>query len=185
MMNRRIIGGSILLMLAMCLGLGTIANSGEKASATPAPSPTDGSAEGVQERGVFPRPSENVFEHPKALPTDPTPTPPLGNPPPQLCHTETVMLTQYKYFNQAEYQALTALFPNSCPAGSQHCEFVPMARGTMPPLPPTLCGYQTPLTLTKCACHNQAECSLLSPFCPGSCPPGSQSCTCQPMRRGT
>jgi len=34
---------------------------------------------------------------------------------------------------QAERQALTAVFPNSCPAGSQHCDFVSMSRGPMPP----------------------------------------------------
>ncbi len=111
--------------------------------------------------------------------------PPSGkNPPSHLCRTLTHMMTQCKCFNQAECQPLSALFPNSCPAGSQHCEFVPMSRGTMPPLPPNLCGYQVPLTLTECSCHTAAECQLLSPFCPGSCPAGSQSCTCRPLRRG-
>jgi hypothetical protein len=106
------------------------------------------------------------------------------SPPPNLCHEVTQMLTQCKCFNHADCQPLTALFPNSCPAGSQHCEFVPLSRGPMPPLPPNLCGYQVPLTLTECACRNAAECQLLSPFCSSTCPSGSQSCTCRPLRRG-
>jgi hypothetical protein len=109
---------------------------------------------------------------------------PGGAPPAHLCRTETKMLSQCKCFTATECQPLTTLFPNSCPAGSQHCEFVPMSQGAMPPLPPNLCGYQVPLSVTECSCSNAADCRLLSPFCPGACPTGSQSCTCRPMRRG-
>jgi hypothetical protein len=130
----------------------------------------------VQERGITDKLQGRTFDH-RLQPQ------PGGMPPPQLCHTETIMMTQCKCFSQAECQPLTALFPGSCPAGSQHCEFVPMSRGGMPPLPPNLCGYQVPFTLTECSCHNVAECQLLAPFCPGSCPAGSQSCTCRPMQR--
>lgn len=108
---------------------------------------------------------------------------PIPGPPARLCHTETVQMTQCKCFTQTECQALTALFPNSCPAGSSHCEFIPMSRGPMPPLPQNLCHYQMPLTVTQCSCNNQADCQLLSPFCPSACPAGSTSCTCRPMRR--
>lgn len=133
----------------------------------------------VQERGVLPKIDLNqTFK--KTLP----PTQSGGSPPAHLCRAETKLLTQCKCFNQAECQALTALFPNSCSVGSTHCEFVPMSRGSMPPLPPNLCGYQVPLSVTECSCSTTADCALLSSFCPGSCPPGSQSCTCRPMRRG-
>jgi hypothetical protein len=94
------------------------------------------------------------------------------------------MLTQCKCFNLAECQPLTALFPAACPAGNQHCEFTPFSRGTPPPLPPNLCGYQVPLTVTECSCNNATECQQLIAICPGSCPSGSQSCTCRPLRRG-
>lgn len=109
---------------------------------------------------------------------------PISAPPARLCHTETVQMTQCKCFTQSECQALTALFPNSCPAGSSHCEFVPMSRGPMPPLPQNLCHYQMPLTVTECSCNNAADCQLLSPFCPGACPAGSTNCTCRPLKRG-
>jgi len=135
----------------------------------------------VQERGVTKGDVGNLKD--KMLQQKPQPQQ-GGTPPPQLCHTETRMMTQCKCFNQAECQALSVLFPNPCPPGSQHCEFVPMARGTLPPLPPNLCGYQVPWTFTQCSCHNQTECQLLSPFCPGSCPAGSQSCNCTPLHRG-
>lgn len=141
----------------------------------PAPS------EEVQGRGVTKGAVGNLKD--KVFQREPAPQP-GANPPPSLCHAETRMMTQCKCFNQTECQALTALFQNSCPAGSQHCEFVPLSRGPMPPLPPNLCGYQVPLTLTECSCHNATECQQLSPFCPGACPVGSQSCTCRPMRRG-
>lgn len=119
---------------------------------------------------------DKVFERPR----QPQPS---ESPPAHLCTTETRMLTQCKCFNPVECQALTAVFPNSCPAGSQHCEFVPMSRGAMPPLPPNLCGYQIPWTMMKCSCSNQADCQLLSPFCPSSCPMGSLSCQCTPLQR--
>ncbi|MGC3974854.1 MAG: hypothetical protein QM771_10785 [Nitrospira sp.] len=135
----------------------------------------------VQDRGM---PKAPQFKNPAERKGMPQSSPPGGSPPAQLCHTETLMMTQCKCFNQADCQALTALFPNSCPAGSQHCEFVPLSRGPMPPLPPNLCGYQIPLPVTECSCHSLGECQLLSPYCPGSCPPGSQTCTCRPLRRG-
>lgn len=134
----------------------------------------------VQERGVTKVP---LFKSPTDRKVLPQPLAPGGSPPAQLCHTETILMTQCKCFSQTDCQALTALFPGSCPPGSQHCEFVPMSRGTMPPLPQNLCGYQVPFPVTECSCHNQAECTLLSPFCPGACPAGSQSCTCRPMQR--
>lgn len=136
-------------------------------------SPSD--AGEVQERGLTDKLKGRDFKHELK---------PLTEPPARLCVTETRMTTQCKCFNQAECQALTTLFPGSCPAGSQHCEFVPMSRGPMPSLPPNLCGYQVPFSWTECSCRNVADCQLLSPFCPGSCPAGSQSCTCRPMRRG-
>lgn len=141
---------------------------------------TSGDAGGVQERGLTDAAPRKGLEGSKVLPPSKQPG---GGPPPQLCHTETHMMSQCKCFNPTDCQTLTALFPGSCPAGSLHCEFVPMSRGTMPPLPPNLCGYQVPLTLTECSCHNVAECQLLSPFCPGACPAGTQSCTCRPLQR--
>ena len=48
---------------------------------------------------------------------------------------------------------------------------------------PLNAGEKVPLTLTECSCHNVAECQLLSPFCPSSCPAASQSCTCWPLQR--
>lgn len=165
----RILLGSISALcvcLSLLVGLPAYADG-------PAPSDDTGS---VQERGIMDKLKGSTLEH-KLQPQ------PGGTPPLQLCHTETIMMKQCKCFNQAECQPLTALFPGSCPAGSQHCEFVPMSRGAMPPLPPNLCGYQVPLTLTECSCHNVAECQLLSPFCPSSCPAGSQNCTCRPLQR--
>lgn len=92
-----------------------------------------GPADGVQERGVLRgNLSDRLLQQRHQ---------PGTSPPARLCHTETIPTTQCKCFNQAECQALTALFPNSCPAGSSHCEFIPMARGTMPPLPQNLCHY--------------------------------------------
>ena len=157
------------------------------AAESPAPSPTaqeqqnqPAETDDVQERGVMKLPPVKGLTD-KRL--SPKPAQPGGSPPAHLCHTETRQLTQCKCFNQTECQALTALFPNSCPAGSTNCAFVPMARGSMPPLPPNLCGYQVPLTVTECACHNAKECQQLTPFCPSSCPAGSQNCTCRPMQR--
>ena len=135
--------------------------------------------EEVQERGVTPGALGEFKKEFQRKPLVPVP----AGPPPQLCRTETHMMTQCKCFNQADCQSLTALFPNSCPVGSTHCEFVPLSRGPMPALPPNLCGYQVPFPVTRCSCHTQAECQLLSPFCPGACPAGSQSCECTPMQR--
>lgn len=135
------------------------------------------SSKEVQGRGL----TDRLKSRPLDLQRQPQPG---GSPPANLCHPVTTMLTQCKCFSQAECQPLTALFPNSCPAGSTNCAFVPMARGSMPPLPPNLCGYQMPLTVTECSCNSTADCALLSPFCPGACPAGSTSCTCRPMRRG-
>jgi hypothetical protein len=136
---------------------------------------------GVQERGVTKGALETL---PGTLLEGTHPPQPGGSPPPQLCHEVTHMMTQCKCFNRAECQKLTAICPSACPAGSQSCQCVPMFRGTPPPLPHHLCRYQVPLTTTECSCHNQTECQLLSPYCPGSCPAGSQSCTCTPLRRG-
>lgn len=148
--------------------------------AAPRPEGAGGASDGIQERGLSTGAIGNLTD--KTFQRRPAPQP-FGNPPPNLCHAETRMLTQCKCFSQTECQALTALFPNSCAAGSSHCEFTPMSRGAMPPLPPNLCGYQVPLTVTKCECHSQEECQRLSPFCSGSCPPGSHSCECTPMQR--
>lgn len=158
----------LVLILSCCLAL---------AERPAAAEPT----EEVQERGVLP----NVNLNQKFMQSKvPAPTPPGGSPPPALCHAETKMLTQCKCFSQAECQQLSALFPQSCAVGSTHCEFVPRSRGAMPPLPPNLCGYQVPLTVTECSCHNAPECQQLTPFCPNTCPVGSEDCTCRPMRRG-
>ena len=175
--NKILIGAAV---FAASIGLAPVSWAAEEMHQPPAVSPADASTGEVQERGLTPLPHEKAPGGRKVLPQPPAPG---GGPPPQLCHTETIMMTQCKCFNQQDCQALTALFPGSCPPGSQHCEFVPMSRGAMPPLPPNLCGYQVPLTLTECSCHSVAECQLLSPFCPSSCPAGSQSCTCRPMQR--
>ncbi len=162
-------------VIAIAIGFGwSSCVSADKPAAPPA-----SSDESVQERGVT---KGAVGQFNRDLERKRPPLPQEG-PPPQLCHADTHMMSQCKCFNQTDCQALTALFPAPCPAGSQHCEFVPMSRGTMPPLPPNLCGYQVPWTVTECSCHNQAECQLLSPYCPGSCPVGSQSCTCRPLQR--
>lgn len=135
---------------------------------------------GIQERGVT---KGALGTLPRKLLERRRAPQPGGSPPSNLCHEKTKMLTQCKCFNQAECQALTTICPGSCPVGSQSCQCVPLFRGTPPPLPPNLCGYQVPLVITECSCHNVAECQLLSPFCPGSCPAGSQSCTCTPLQR--
>jgi len=166
-------------IVLMCWGPPAVLRAGAGADSPPASSTTDLGSD-VQERGLAPLLLEKAPGGRKVLPTPPAPA---GGPPPQLCRTETKMLTQCKCFTGAECQPLTTLFPNSCPVGSTHCEFVPMSRGPMPALPPNLCAYQVPFQVTHCSCHNQAECQLLSPFCPGSCPPGSQSCECTPMQR--
>ncbi len=171
-----IVGGA--LVLTFVIGCTRLSRAAEESGPTAAPSSETATSD-VQERGVTP----GAFGEFKKEFQRKQPVPAPTIPPPQLCHTETRMLTQCKCFTQAECQTLTALFPGSCPAGSQHCEFVPMSRGAMPPLPPNLCKYQVPLTVTKCSCSNAADCQLLSPFCPGSCPAGSQSCECTPMQR--
>lgn len=170
-------GSTVLVLLFWTVTASWAAGEPELPTIQP---PVESSTDDVQERGVTKVP---LFKNPTDRKVLPHPLAPGGSPPAQLCHTETIMMTQCKCFNQTDCQALTALFPGSCPAGSQHCEFVPMSRGTMPPLPPNLCGYQLPLSVTECSCHNTTECQLLSPWCPGSCPAGSQSCTCRPMQR--
>lgn len=169
-------------LLAAVLGLCTIPFLCAAGYETPGPQDAtqEHSIGETQERGV---PKAPLFKNPPDRKVMPQPSAPGGSPPAQLCHTETIMMTQCKCFNQADCQVLTALFPNSCPAGSQHCEFVPMSRGAMPPLPPNLCSYQIALPVTECSCHSLAECQLLSPYCPGSCAAGSQTCTCRPLRR--
>lgn len=165
------------LSLILAIGWPVLAVADETRPTKPS-TPADSSTGDVQERGVAP----SLLEFKKDLQRKPS-VPVPANPPPQLCRTETHMMTQCKCFSLAECQALTALFPNSCPAASAHCEFVPMSRGPMPALPPNLCSYQVPFPVTRCSCHTQAECQLLSPFCPGTCPPGSQSCECTPLQK--
>lgn len=172
--------GSTVLVLVLLFWTVTASWAAGELELPSTPPPVESSTDDVQERGVTKVP---LFKSPTDRKLLPQPLAPGGSPPAQLCHTETIMMTQCKCFNQAECQALTALFPGSCPAGSQHCEFVPMSRGAMPPLPQTLCGYQVPFPVTECSCNNQAECTLLAPFCPGACPAGSPSCTCRPMQR--
>lgn len=159
------------LIFNLCLGATTQA----------ADQPPTESTEPIHERGVTPKVAP--FKVPGTSKRPPLSKTPGGGLPPSLCHPITLMMTQCKCFNQTECQPLTTLFPNSCPAGSQHCEFVPMSRGPMPPLPPDLCGYQVPLSVTECSCHNATECQQLTAICSGSCPAGSQSCTCRPMQR--
>ncbi len=166
-------------ILALTLAMPPVLPAAEEASGVSSPSGEVPQGE-VQERGVTTLPPIKGLADQKVAPKRGQPG---GSPPAHLCHTETIMLTQCKCFNQAECQALTALFPNACPAGSAHCEFTPIARGQMPPLPPNLCGYQVPFPVTECSCHTAAECQQLSPFCPGSCPAGSTSCTCRPIQR--
>jgi hypothetical protein len=155
----------------------------EETSVPPPPVQKNQTAEGdaVQERGVT---KGAIGTLPGKILEGTQPPQPGGSPPLQLCHEVTHMMTQCKCFNPVECQRLTAICPGACPAGSQTCQCVPMFRGTPPPLPHHLCRYQAPLTTTECSCHNQTECQLLSPYCPGSCPAGSQSCTCTPLRRG-
>jgi hypothetical protein len=117
----------------------------------------------------------------KALP--PPPAKPGGGLPAKLCHEVTHMVTQCRCANSTDCQVLSTLCPGSCPAGSQSCQCTPLFRGTPPPLPQNLCGYQVPWTTTQCSCDNQADCQVLSTVCPGSCPPGSQSCQCTPLQR--
>lgn len=173
--TRFVTWGWVMLIFVLTTGY-PVSASAEQGEA---PASNQPSGEEIQERGVAPG---LLGEMKKDLQRRPLAPGPAG-PPPQLCHTETHMMTQCKCFNQADCQSLTVLFPNSCPSGSTHCEFIPMSRGPMPALPPNLCSYQVPFPVTRCACHTQAECQLLSPFCPAACPAGSQSCECTPFQR--
>jgi hypothetical protein len=157
------------------------------AAEPPASSPTAQeekglSAEGgdIQERGLGKIVPGKVPGRTRVLPP---PTPSGGGLPPNLCHQETHMMTQCRCFNNVDCQVLSTLCPGSCPVGSQTCQCTPMFRGTPPPLPPDLCGYQIPLVITKCSCSNDAECQILSTICPGACPVGSHSCQCRPLQR--
>ena len=157
------------------------------ASESPASSPTvqeekGMSAEGgdIQERGLGNIAPGKVPGRTKVLPP---PTPSGGGLPQNLCHQETHMMTQCRCFNDADCQVLSNLCPGACPAGSQTCQCTPMFRGTPPPLPPNLCGYQVPLVITQCSCSNVADCQVLSTICPGSCPAGSKNCQCTPLQR--
>ena len=156
-------------------------------AADPAPSPSsplessgqppeggDIRERGLRNSGQGPAPGEAKIP--------PAPMPP-GGLPPNLCHEVTQVHRQCKCFNQVECQALTGICQGACPAGSQRCECTPTFRGTSPPLPPNLCGYQSPFTITQCSCHNAADCQLLATVCPGSCPAGSHSCQCAPLQR--
>ncbi len=174
-MTRCVAWGWVMLTFVLTTGAPVFAGADQ----AEAPVSTQSPSEEIQERGGTPGLFGDVRKDLHRKPLAPGP----ASPPPQLCHTETHMMTQCKCFNQPDCQSLTALFPNSCPAGSSHCEFIPMSRGPMPALPPNLCSYQVPFPVTRCACHTQAECQLLSPFCPAACPAGSQSCECTPMQR--
>ncbi len=134
----------------------------------------------VQERGLPKVAPGKVPGRTKVLPPL---TPSGGGVPPNLCHQETHMMTQCRCFNDADCQVLSTLCPGSCPAGSHTCQCTPMFRGTPPPLPPNLCGYQIPAVITQCSCSNDADCQVLSGICPGSCPVGSHSCQCSPLQR--
>jgi hypothetical protein len=140
-------------------------------------------SEDVQERGVpkineglrVPGPTRKVLPLPPAQPG--------GGPPPNLCHQVTIMRTQCRCSNDADCQVLSPFCPGTCPAGSHSCQCIPMFRGTAPQLPPDLCGFQVPEVFMQCSCSNDADCQVLSPFCPGACPPGSHTCQCTPLRR--
>lgn len=182
--QHRMLCGMLPLLIVIALSSVPIGLAAD--AEVPASSPTESSSQpieagDIQERGVIPKISPGQVQREKKI--LPPPTQPGGGLPANLCHPVTHMMTQCKCFNRSDCQALTAICPGSCPTGSQSCQCVPLFRGTPPPLPPNLCGYQVPLTVTECTCHNQAECQLLSPFCPGSCPPGSQSCNCTPLQR--
>lgn len=134
----------------------------------------------VQERGLKKLTPRKGARGRKTLP------PPYqsgGELPANLCHQETHMMTQCRCFNDADCQVLSTLCPGSCPSGSQTCQCTPMFRGTPPALPPDLCGYQVPFTITKCSCNNDADCQVLSTVCPGACPAGSHTCQCSPLQR--
>ena len=134
----------------------------------------------IQERGLTKVAPGKVQEDTKGKPQR---TQPEGGLPAKLCHEVTHMRTQCRCANSTDCQVLSTLCPGSCPAGSQSCQCTPLFRGTPPPLPQNLCGYQVPWTTMQCSCDNQADCQVLSTVCPGSCPPGSQSCQCTPSPR--
>ena len=172
----------LLVVMLLCgLSVGFAAVPGRPPSSPPEPSSQPAEGGDIQERGLKnPRPGP-APEGAKILPA---PKQPGGGLPQHLCRQVTHMVAQCKCFNQSECQALTGVCPGACPAGSQTCECIPMSRGTSPPLPPNLCAYQVPLTVTQCSCHNEADCQLLATVCPGSCPAGSHSCQCTPLQRG-
>ncbi len=154
--------------------------AGVKESVTAEGSSVQPGAE-IQERGV---PQKTPRKMPKGMKILPPPKQGNEDLPANLCRQETHMLTECRCSNDADCQVLSTLCPGSCPAGSQSCQCIPMFRGSPPPLPQNLCGYQVPFTITECSCSNQAECQLLTPYCPSACPAGSQTCTCRPLRRG-
>jgi hypothetical protein len=173
---------SLLIALIVCgEPIGFAADPEAPSSSPPVPSsqPTEAGGD-IQERGLTnARPGPSLGGE-KILPP---PTQPGGGPPPNLCHQVTQMLTQCKCFNQVDCQSLTTICPVACPTGSQSCQCIPTFRGTPPALPPNLCGYQVPLTLTQCSCSNDADCQVLATICPGACPVGSHSCQCTPLQR--
>lgn len=175
-----ILAGPMLITLVMGIVLASWAAADESAVSDGSSSTEEAAAE-VQERGIT---KDAIRKLPEKTLEQSSPPQAGGDPPAHLCHTETRMMTQCKCFNQTDCQSLTAICAGSCPSGSSSCQCVPLFRGTPPPLPQPLCGYQVPLSVTQCSCQNAAECQLLSPYCPGSCPAGSQSCTCTPLRRG-
>ena len=134
----------------------------------------------IHERGLK---KGTLRKMPRGTQVKPPPNQPGQNLPTNLCHQETHMMTQCQCSNNADCQVLSNLCPGSCPSGSQTCQCTPLFRGTPPPLPQNLCGYQVPFTITKCSCSNDLDCQVLSSICPGSCPIGSQSCQCTPLQR--
>lgn len=187
-----------LFMMSLVLWVlgGSTAFSQTSEGNTPGPPPTvqeepiaSGDQDEVIERGIrghdhrkLPKVTpgkvpRGVLERPRQ------PAQPQGGLPPNLCQQVTHMVPQCRCSNPTDCQVLTGLCPGSCPAGSQTCQCSPMFRGTPPPLPPSLCGYQVPIVMTQCSCSNAADCQVLSPFCPGACPVGSLSCQCNPLQR--
>ena len=137
----------------------------------------------VEERGV-PKTGEGLrVPGPQRKVLPPPPAQPGGVLPPALCHQVTTMLTQCRCSNDADCQVLSTICPGACPPGSHTCQCTPLFRGTAPPLPPDLCGFQVPQVFMQCTCSNDADCQILSPFCPGSCPAGSHTCQCTPLQR--
>jgi hypothetical protein len=134
----------------------------------------------IQERGLTKDAPGKVQGDTKVKPK---PAKPGGGLPAKLCHEVTHMRTECRCANSTDCQVLSTLCPGSCPAGSQSCQCTPLFRGTPPPLPQNLCGFQVPWTTIQCSCDNQADCQVLSTVCPGLCPPGNQSCQCTPLQR--